>query len=198
MPRGVYVHQLEDGQVEERFQCAPGAGGWRFVGDRSDGVRTDVTVDARWRQIRVELTTDEWRLRGGVTGHDLIWVRGPREQAAAEPAEKGERAEGFLGESPGFLVAVARSLGLDPGGQGTVRLVRLEGAALSALTVDQRWRLAEIVTYETETVPLPVERYEVADLATGEVRMVHLAGDVVLEAPGVDLTELESPPSLSS
>lgn len=188
MPRGTYLH-LEE-QVEERFQCAPGPGGWRFVGERSDGHRTDLVVDARWRQIRVELTTPGWRIRGGVTGRDLVWVRSPHER------ENGERAYGFLGDSPGFLVAVARSLSLDPGADAIVRLVRVEGSALSALTVNQRWRLAEVETYETETAPLPVERYEVTDLATSETHTVHLGGDVVMEAPGVELTDLESPPTL--
>lgn len=34
-----------------------------------------------------------------------------------------------------------------------------------------------------------------ADLETGEQRELHLAGDVLLAAPGVELEELESPPN---
>ncbi|WP_433328812.1 hypothetical protein [Spirillospora sp. CA-294931] len=187
MPRGTYLH-LDD-QLEERFQCAPGAGGWRYVGERDDGTRTDLVVDARWRQIRVELRAPDWWIRGGVTGHELAWVRGTEEY--------GERAAGFLGESPGFLVAVARSLRLTPGAQTDVRLVQVDGTALSTLSTTWRWRLVEVSTHVTETEPLPVERYEVADLATAEATTVHLAGDVVLDAPGIELTTLESPPNLS-
>ncbi|GLZ03878.1 hypothetical protein Acsp03_13440 [Actinomadura sp. NBRC 104412] len=192
MPRGTYRHLEPD--LEERFQCAPGAGGWRYVGERSDGVRVDLVVDARWRQMRVELAGPDWWIRGGVSGHDLIWVRG----GGPEATERSVRALGFLGESPGFLVAVSRSLRLEPGGHADIRLVQITGTALSALTVDRRWRLAEVTTYETETEPLPVARYEVADLATGEVQVFHLAGDVVLDAPGIELADLETPPSLAS
>ncbi|REE98450.1 hypothetical protein [Thermomonospora umbrina] len=201
MPRGAYVHVTEDERIEERFQCAPGPGGWRYVGTRSDGLRTDVVVDGRWRQIRVEVATPAWVVRGGLAGHDLLWVRHPAGSAgsAAEPpGEHGVRAAGFVGGSPGFLVAVARWLRLDPGADAPVRLVRVEGPSLATLTVDQRWRLVDVTAYETETAPLPVERYEVTDLATGEIDTVHLAGDVVLEAPGVELVELESPPNLTA
>jgi hypothetical protein len=190
VPRGTYLHL--DGGLEERFQCAPGAGGWRYVGERSDGMRVDLVVDARWRQIRVELAGPRWRIRGGVTGNDLAWVRA----GDAEAAEHGTRALGFLGESPGFLVAVSRSLGLEPGEHADIRLVQVTGTSLSALTVDRRWRLAGVTPYETETDPLPVARYEVADPATGEGHAVHLAGDVVLDAPGIELTDLETPPNL--
>ncbi|MFI0357236.1 hypothetical protein [Actinomadura sp. 9N407] len=190
MPRGTYLH-LDDG-VEETFQCAPGPGGWRYVGERSDGVRTDLVVDARWRQIRVELTGPQWWIRGGVTGRDLVWVRG----GDGDATEHQARSIGFLGESPGFLVALSRSLDLRAGEGVTVRLVQVAGTALAALTVDRRWRLAGITPYATETDPLPVARYEVTDLATAEEYAVHLAGDVVLDAPGIELTELQSPPNL--
>jgi hypothetical protein len=190
VPRGTYLHLEEE--LEERFQCAPGPGGWRYVGERADGQRVDLVVDGRWRQIRVEVLVPGWWLRGGVTGNELAWVRG----GGDEVVEHGERAAGFVGESPGFLVAVARTLRLAEGEQADVRLVRLSGP-LSALTELWRWRLAATETHETETEPLPVERYEVTDLATGEVTFVHLTGDVVLDAPGIELTGLESPPNLA-
>jgi hypothetical protein len=186
VPRGTYVH-LDD-QVEERFQCAPGVGGWRYVGERSDGLRTDLTVDSRWRQIRVQVSSGDLVIRGGVAGHDLLWVRGDVEHSAA--------VVGFLGDSPGFLVAVARSLRLGLGGHADVPLVRLGGTALATLTIAQRWQYVEVTEYETDLAPLPVERYDVTDLGTGEIAAVHLAGDVVLAAPGIELTELESPPNL--
>jgi hypothetical protein len=189
MPSGTYLHLDED--LEERFQCAPGPGGWRYTSVRTDGVRLDLVVDARWRQIRVELVTPEWWLRGGVTGPELAWVRAAGETGT----EHGERAAGFVSDSPGFLVAVARSLELDENAQADVRLVRLSGTALSALTAMWRWRLAGTSSHETGTEPLRVSEYEVTDLSTGEVETVHLAGDVVLAAPGIELTALESPPS---
>lgn len=190
MPRGTYVHL--DGGLEERFQCAPGPGGWRYVGERADGVRVDLVVDARWRQIRVEVTAPHWWIRGGITGRELAWVRG----AGEDVVEHGAPAIGFVAESPGFLVAVARTLGLPEGEETDVRLVRLTGTALSALTVTERWRLADVTGHETDSGPLPVERYEIADLATAEAAAVHIAGDVVLDAPGIELADLESPPNL--
>ena len=93
-------------------------------------------------------------------------------------------------------MAVAHSLRLTLGERAVVRLVAVTGPALATRTVDQRWTLGEISTHETETAPLPVERYEVAWLDTGLVDEVHLAGDVILAAPGIELTDLESPPTL--
>lgn len=190
MPAGTYLH-LDEG-LEERFRCAPGPGGWRYTSTRSDGVRVDLVVDARWRQIRVEVVTPGWWVRGGVTGRELAWVRGGGETGA----EHAERASGFLHDSPGFLVAVARSLELGEGAQTDVRLVRLSGPSLSALTALWRWRLAGTSAHATDAGPLPVAEYEVTDLSTGEAESVHLAGDVVLAAPGIELTALESPPNL--
>ncbi|QKW38999.1 hypothetical protein HUT06_37355 [Actinomadura sp. NAK00032] len=190
MPAGTYLH-LGEG-LAERFQCAPGPGGWRYTSRRDDGVRVDLVVDARWRQIRVELVTPGWWLRGGLTGPELAWVRA----AGEEGTEHAERAAGFLTDSPGFLVAVARSLDLADGGRADVPLVRVSGPSLAALTGRWRWHLAGTTEHETDTGPLPVREYEITDLATGETEAVHLAGDVVLAAPGIELSDLESPPNL--
>jgi hypothetical protein len=67
---------------------------------------------------------------------------------------------------------------------------------LSALSVSWRWRRGQTSSYETETEPLPVSEYEITDLSTGEVESLYLAGDVAVAAPGVELTELGSPPNL--
>ncbi|MFC4910460.1 hypothetical protein [Actinomadura gamaensis] len=287
MPRGTYLH-LEDG-TEERFQCAPGPGGWRYVASRTDGTRIDLVVDARWRQIRVEIVAPDWWLRGGVTGREVAWVRA---SSSGEASEHSAPASGFLGESPAFLIAAAHHVtrgrltseaAFDPdadrselsdaltpvhsegahaptgaqtvagqnpptvGGQGVqadsshdvpasagqgdpepagrsvptrgdvessgtgqgfagvrgpghgtavdVRLVRVSGVVLATLTEAWRWRLASVTRHETETGPLPVGQYEVADLATGEIQHVHMAGDVVLDAPGIELVELDGPPN---
>ncbi|MQA84012.1 MAG: hypothetical protein GEV03_05100 [Streptosporangiales bacterium] len=201
MPRGVYVH-LEDG-VREHFQCAPGPAGWRYVAELSvpdapDGAAgtagaIDLTVDSRWRQIRLVMRSGGWLARGGVAGHEVLWLRA-REETGTETAEHAERAAGFVGRSPAFLVAVARMLELEPGTGSDVRLVRLAEPALAALTVRERWVLAETTVHQTDIEPLRVERYEVADLATGEGRTIHLAGDVVLAAPGIELDDLDNPP----
>ncbi|SNT62018.1 hypothetical protein SAMN05443665_10683 [Actinomadura meyerae] len=194
MPTGTYLH-LGDGHagdgLAERFQCAPGPGGWRYTSRRDDGVRVDLVVDARWRQIRVELVTPGWWLRGGLTGPELAWVRA----AGEEGVEHAERAAGFLSDSPGFLVAVARSLDLDDGARADVPLVRISGPSLAALTGNWRLHRTATTTHETDTGPLPVSEYQITDLATGETETFHLAGDVVLAAPGVELSELESPPN---
>jgi hypothetical protein len=179
------------------------------VGERADGGRTDITVDGRWRQIRVQLTAAGWLVRGGAAGREVLWRRSAAEAGSQAGAQAGSQmgsaasaeehaapAAGFLGDSPGFLVAVARSLRLDPGERADVALVRLHGPALAALTVRLRWRLTDITSHETELAPLPVERYEITDLATGEPSELHLAGDVVLAAAGIELAALESPPTL--
>lgn len=195
MPRGTYRHA--DGDAEH-FQCAPGPGGWRYVGQRAAS-GTDLTVDSRWRQIRVQVASDDWLIRGGLAGPELLWVRAaatsPDSPTPDDPTEHAAAAAGFLGDSPAFLVAVARSLHIAEGEKADVRLVELTGPALATLTVLYRWELAEITTYETDLAPLRVERYEVADLSTGERKTVHLAGDVVLDAPGIELTELDNPPT---
>jgi hypothetical protein len=76
-----------------------------------------------------------------------------------------------------------------------VRLVRFTDPVLAPLTLDQSWALLKTETHATDTGPLNVDEYQVTDLDTGEQQAVHLAGDVVLAAPGIELEHLESPPS---
>lgn len=169
MPSGSY--RLADGTVEE-FRCAAGPAGWRYVGTRSDGLSLDLAVDAAWRPVRL-VVSGPVELRGGAAGPELLWRRDDVEHRAAAAA--------FTGDSPAFAVTTARMLGLAVGATVRVRLVRLS-AALGALTVDEGWgRTADVEE---------VQRYEAADLATGERREVHLAGDVVVDATGVDLLTL--------
>jgi hypothetical protein len=199
MPRGTYIHA---GGEAERFHCAPGPGGWRYVAEGAAGA-VDLTVDSRWRQIRVQVTAGDWLVRGGVSGREVLWVRSPGPDpggvggvgGGAGATEHSAIAAGFLWPSPGFLVAIARSLGIAEGERTEVRLVELTGPALAALTVLRRWELAEVSVYDAELAPLPVQRYEVTDLATGERGSVHLAGDVVVDAPGIELVDLDGPPS---
>lgn len=191
MPAGTYLH-LEEA-AEERFHCAPGPGGWRYTSSRP-GLRTDIVVDSRWRQIRVELVAPGLWVRGGVTGPDVAWVRASGDTGT----EHTEHAIGFMSDSPGFLVAVARTLDLADGAESDVRLVSFTGPSLAPLTAPWRWRRAGTSVHGTDSGPLPVVRYDVTDLSMGEVAQVHLAGDVVLDAPGIELTDLESPPNLPS
>ena len=182
MPTGIY--ELADGTVE-RFSGAAGPAGWRYV---APGV--DITVDGGGRQVRVELAAGGWTLRGGVAGPSVLWVRGPA------PGELSAEAAGFTGASPGFLVAATRLLRLTPGARARLRLVRVDGPALATRVVEQGWELVGVTSHPTELGPLPVGRYRVAELDTGEVAEVHVAGDVVLAAPGIELAELSSPPTL--
>jgi hypothetical protein len=184
MPRGTYVH---DSEVEERFSCAPDGGGWRYTAERSDGGTIELVADGRWRPARLQVTVGEHVLRGGTSGAELLWVTAGREYSA--------RATGFLGDSPGLLVAVARSLGLAERERADVRLLVLTTPALAVRTVPQRWALTEIAWHDADEGRLPVERYEITDLETGEVSDFYLAGDVVVAAPGIELTGLDDPPN---
>ncbi|MDQ1711564.1 MAG: hypothetical protein QOE45_1014 [Frankiaceae bacterium] len=208
MPRGTYHHLDPGGTLAgvEVFSCAPGPAGWRYVSQTYDAEnrplgRVDVTVDDRWRQVRVQVTSGAWTLRGGLAGPEAVWVRVPAEDAegpgahAAGAAEQAATAAGFTGRSPAFAVATARLLGLGLLDRRRVRLVGVTEPACVALPVDEGWALVDVEEHATDTAPLRVERYEVADLATAERRVVHLAGDVVLEAPGLELANLESPPT---
>jgi hypothetical protein len=58
--------------------------------------------------------------------------------------------------------------------------------------------MTTVEEHPTESGPLPVERYETADLASGQRAIVHLVGDVVLAAPGIELETLDTPPTLPS
>ncbi|WP_354640835.1 hypothetical protein [Kitasatospora camelliae] len=203
MPNGRYsLHDTHDHVLlgEERFSCAPGPAGWRYVSKTygPDGTvlgTTDLTLDSRSRPLRLELRAGGWQVRGGAVD-GVTWVRADAADPAGEQAAEGhDRAHAFTGRSPGFLVATARLLRLTVGASSRVRLVSFTEPVLAPRTLDQGWLLEAVDTHETDSGPLRVERYQVADLETGEQQVVHLAGDVVLAAGGVELEELESPPN---
>ncbi len=204
VPRGLYSLRDHDGTViaYERFSCAPGPAGWRYhaqvlaADGRTPTGLVDVTTDARGSQIRVEVRAGGWVVRGGVAGDETVWVR--TGASGQDTTEGTAPAAGFTGRSPGFLIAVARLLGLRTGVSSRVRLVALTDPALAPLPVEVTWSLTMVEQYPTEVGPLPVERYETEDLASGQRAAVHLAGDVVLDATGVELDALETPPTLSS
>ncbi|GAA1244512.1 MULTISPECIES: hypothetical protein [Streptomyces] len=201
MPRGRYsLHDTHDHTPlgEEHFHCAPGPSGWRYVsqtitpsGEHSGSV--DLAIDELGRPIRLELNAASWQVRGAAID-GVTWVR--TDPTGTYATEGNAPAHAFTGTSPAFLVATARLLRLTPASPATrVRLVRFTDPVLAPLTLDQSWALLKTETHATDTGPLNVDEYQVTDLDTGERQAVHLAGDVVLAAPGIELEHLESPPS---
>jgi len=192
VPTGTYLY--DDGSTE-RFQCAPGPAGWRYVGECSDATRVDVAVDSRWRPARIELLAGGWRLRGGVTGHDAVWLRAAADDLA-DVVERRTLASGFFGRSPGLLIPAARSLQLAVGATTRVRLVAVTEPVLATRTVEQEWTLHEVLSHDIgDGTALPVEHYQMIDLGTGESTELFLSGDVALSGPGVELHDLASPPT---
>ncbi|MFE0575617.1 hypothetical protein ACFW21_25960 [Streptomyces albogriseolus] len=201
MPRGRYaLHDQHDHTplADEHFQCAPGPSGWRYVsqltapdGDHLGSV--DLTLDALGRPLRLELHAGSWQVRGAALD-GVTWVR--TDPTGTHATEGNVRAHAFTGSSPAFLVATARLLRLTPSAAATrVRLVAFTDPVLAPRTVDQSWALVDRETHTTDNGPLIVDAYQVTTLDTGEQHTVHLAGDVVLSAPGVELEDLDSPPS---
>ncbi|MFE9765815.1 hypothetical protein ACFYPC_15025 [Streptomyces sp. NPDC005808] len=215
MPRGRYsLHDPHDHTplAEEHFHCAPGPSGWRYVsqlttpssGRGPEGVpqkgtvagSVDLALDDLGRPIRLELTAASWQVRGAALD-GVTWVRtGP---AGTQATEGNVRAHAFTGPSPAFLVATARILRLSPSPSASatrVRLVAFTDPVLAPRTLDQSWALISRETHATDNGPLTVDEYQVTALDTGEQHAVHIAGDVVLAAPGIELEHLESPPSV--
>src|SRR4051812_19670196 len=209
MPRGRYsLHDTHDHTPlgEEHFHCAPGPSGWRYVsqtttpsGDHAGSV--DLALDDLGRPIRLELNAASWQVRGAAL-EGVTWVR--TDPTGAHATEGNVRAHAFTGASPAFLVATARLLRLTEasaadaaGGPPAtrIRLVAFTSPVLAARTLDQSWVLMKRETHATDSGPLTVDHYQVTDLETGEQNTVHIAGDVVLSAPGIELEDLESPPS---
>ncbi|MEU6175796.1 hypothetical protein ABZ832_28295 [Streptantibioticus parmotrematis] len=201
MPRGRYsFHDTHDHTPlgEEHFHCAPGPSGWRYTArttspDGTDNGSVDLTIDELGRPIRVELHAGGWQVRGAALD-GVTWVR--TDPAGEHATEGNAAAHAFTGMSPAFLVATARLLRLTPGAPATrVRLIALTSPVLAPLTVDQSWSLIDRTAHATDNGPLAVDEYQVNALDTGERHSVHLAGDVVLAAPGIELEDLDSPPS---
>ena len=211
MPRGRYsLHDPHDHTLlfEEHFQCAPGPSGWRYVsqlttpsGDHAGSV--DLALDELGRPIRLELHAASWQVRGAALD-GVTWVR--TDPTGTHATEGNVRAHAFTGTSPAFLVATARLLRLTPtsslspaspaSSATRVRLVAFTDPVLAPRTVDQSWALIARETHATDNAPLIVDEYQVTALDTGERHTVHISGDVVLAAPGVELEHLESPPSV--
>lgn len=201
MPRGHYsLHDPHDRTplAEEHFQCAPGPSGWRYVAKRTtpQGEPTgsvDLALDALGRPIRLELHAAGWQVRAAALD-GVTWVRG--DPTGAHATEGNAPAHAFTGTSPAFLVATARLLRLTTASPATrVRLVSFTDPVLAPRTVDQSWALVNSEAHATDNGPLTVDEYQVTALDTGERHTVHLTGDVVLSAPGIELEDLSEPPS---
>jgi hypothetical protein len=202
MPRGRYsLHDPHDRTplAEEHFHCAPGPSGWRYVSQittpsGAHAGSVDLSLDALGRPLRLELHAASWQVRGAALD-GVTWVRtGP---LGTHATEGNVRAHAFTGTSPAFLVATTRLLRLTPGSPATrVRLVAFTEPVLAPRTLDQSWALVNSEAHATDNAPLIVDEYQVSDLQTGEQHTVHVAGDVVLSAPGLELDALESPPSV--
>jgi hypothetical protein len=203
VPRGQYSLRDHGGTVVgyERFSCAPGPAGWRYNaqvlapdGSTPTGL-VDVTTDAAGTQIRVEVRAGGWVVRGGVAGDETVWVR--TAASGEDRVEDMVLAAGFMGRSPGFLVAVARLLGLPAGGTTRVRLVDLTDSTSAPRPVEVAWSLTGVEQHPTEAGPLPVATYWTEDLGSGRRAEIHLGGDVVLAATGIELDTLDGPPTLT-
>ncbi|MFG2197058.1 hypothetical protein [Streptomyces sp. NPDC048639] len=212
MPRGRYSrHDPHDHTPlgEEHFQCAPGPSGWRYVsqitappgagrgdiqGDSAVTGSVDLTTDELGRPIRLELRAADWQVRGAALD-GVTWVR--TDPSGTHATEGNVKAHAFTGASPAFLVATTRMLRLTPGAPATrIRLVALTEPVLAPRTLDQSWALLGSEAHTTDNGPLMVDKYQVTEVDTGEQHTIHIAGDVVLSAPGIELEALESPPSV--
>ncbi|MEU3373651.1 hypothetical protein ACFYM2_33015 [Streptomyces sp. NPDC006711] len=201
MPRGRYsLHDPHDRTPlgDEHFHCAPGPSGWRYVsqlttpsGDQAGSV--DLALDELGRPIRLELHAAGWQVRGAALD-GVTWVR--TDPSGIHASEGTVRAHAFTAGSPAFLVATSRLLRLTPQSPTTrVRLVLFTDPVLAPRTIDQSWALLNSEAHATDNGPLIVDEYQVNALDTGEQYAVHIAGDVVLAAPGIELEALETPPS---
>lgn len=201
MPRGHYsLHDTHDRTPlgEEHFHCAPGPSGWRYVSQRTapSGEPTgsvDLALDELGRPIRLELHAGDWQIRAAAID-GVTWVR--TDPTGTHAAEDNAPAHAFTGTSPAFLIATTRLLRLTPASPATrVRLVAFTDPVLAPRTLDQSWALLKSEAHTTDNGPLIVDEYQVTALDTGEQHAIHIAGDVVLSAPGIELENLETPPS---
>ncbi|MFE6780094.1 hypothetical protein [Streptomyces sp. NPDC057702] len=201
MPRGRYaLHDPHDHTPlgVERFHCAPGHSGWRYVsqvttpsGEPTGSV--DLTIDELGRPLRLELQAADWHIRAAAID-GVTWVR--TDTSGTHAVEGNAAAHAFTGASPAFLVAATRLLRLTPDSPATrLRLVAFTDPVLAPRTLDQSWQLLGSEAHGTDNGPLVVDEYQVNELDTGEQHSVHIAGDVVLSAPGIELEDLDTPPS---
>ena len=174
---GAYLLSGHDGAYAvERFTCGADADGWHYEAVREEPAggaplgRLELHLEAG--TVRLHVEGGGWVLRGAAAGGEVLWRRGDEERTAA--------ADGFTGSSPAFLVAAGRLA------QPRLRLVEVTEPVLATRSTTQHWTGPERADHDG----VAVDTWQVDDLATGERRTVRLAGEVVVEAPGVRLTAL--------
>jgi hypothetical protein len=163
------------GDGTERFACGAGPAGWRYTATTDLGDTLDLTVDDDGRVRRMLAVLDGWEVRGGTVGGEVLWVRGEQEHASV--------GAGFTGRSPGFALATARLLGLAVGESRRVQLVELTEPVGAARTVTHAWA-------RTQGPEPDVDRYEVADLDSGERWVLHLSSELLVSREGRDPAHL--------
>ena len=164
MRTGTY---LVDGG-REVFVWTPAEDGWSYASTRQDETGTTRLELHVGREVRVHVEAGGWVLRAGTVGPDVLWRRGDDEREAA--------AAGVTGPSPAYAAALVHHLALAVGEQRRVRLLAVTAPVLATRMVDESW---------TRT---GTEDYDVADLGTGERRVVRLEDGLVVEATGATLT----------
>ena len=122
--------------------------------------------------MRLHAEAGGWVLRGAAAGGQVLWRRGEQERSTA--------GDGFTGTSPAHLLAAA---GL---ARPRLHLVEVTEPVLATRATTQDWTALG----DEERDGVLVVAWQVDDLTTGERRTVRLAGDVVVEAPGVRLIAL--------
>lgn len=152
----------------EAFTWAPAADGWSYASTREHRTGTTRLELHVGREVRVHVEAGGWVLRAGTVGPDVLWRRGDDEREAP--------AEGLTGPSPAYDAALAHRLALAVGEQRRVRLLAVTAPVLATRTVDESWTRTSF------------EGYDVADLATGERRVLRLEAGLVVEATGLTLT----------
>jgi hypothetical protein len=168
---GTYQLSGHDGPYAlERFTCGATPEGWRYDATRDGGGRLELQLDGT--TVRLHVEGGGWVLRGAASGGQALWRRGEQEHEAA--------GDGFTGSSPGFLLVGARLA------RARLSLVEVTEPVLATRATTQAWTSLG----STEHDGVVVSGWQVDDLATGERRTVRLAGDVVVEAPGVQLVAL--------
>ena len=167
---GAYRLSGHDGPYAvERFTCGATADGWRYEGTREGG-RIELELVAG--TVRLHVEGGGWVLRGAASGGHVVWRRGREEHESV--------ADGFTGSSPAFLLVGARLA------RPRLSLVEVTEPVLATRVTTQAWTSLGREDHDG----IGVDAWRVDDLATGERRTVRLAGDVVVEAPGVQLVEL--------
>ena len=155
----------------------------------------DLALDDLGRPIRLELHAASWQVRGAALD-GVTWVRTDPTGTHAQEGNVARTPSPAL--PPPSSSPLPGSCACPPANATRVRLVALTDPVLAPRTLDQSWSLVETEAHATDNGPLAVDEYQVGEVDTGEQHPVHIAGDVVLAAPGIELEELESPPSTFS